>query len=401
MRASVCKQTDLWYSMKLKYLAAAAAAALVLACVPAFSACSSDPAIKYTLYSSSDEEIRTDSFAPDPTDAESAAVSYDPAPEGSYYVVTGYAGRPAEVVIPSEINGAPVKGIAAQSFGNCRYMQSLVIEEGVSYAGQAAFFYCTLLSDVTIPLTMNVSDSMFGGCVSLKNVTLAEGITSIGNRAFEGCTSLVNINADEDCAVNFPSTLTEIGGHAFYDCNTLGGEIVIPDKVTQISLYSFSRCYKITSVSMGAEVTEIGFGAFGGCFELENISLSPALEKIGEYAFSNTYALESITLPNSVAYVGKNAFMESGVTSVTVPEGKGAWLYVSELALDDPSTDKDETVLPGSEEAEGSLFDFSFDGSRDYEGYLPSFELSSADKAADYFTSDCLEAYWYFVTPQE
>ena len=393
------KNAALWFIMNSKIIAAAVAAALALACVPALSACSSEPAVKYTLYSAADEKIRTDSFAPDAS-APTGEEAPEAAPEGAYYVVTGYSGRPADVVIPAQLNGAPVYGVASEAFGNCRYMQTLEIEEGVSYAGQAAFVFCTLLSEVTIPSSMNVADSMFAGCLSLESVNLAEGITSIGNRAFEGCTSLKDINADEDFAVNFPSTLTYIGGHAFYDCNVLSGDIVIPDKVTSISLYSFSRCYKITSVSMGPDVTEIGFGAFGGCFGLESITLSPSLEKIGEYAFSNTYAMQSITLPGSVSYVGMNAFMSSGVASVIVPQGKAAWLYTRDIASDDSETPENEAALPGSDEAESWLFYFSFDGSRDYKGYLPSFELSSPDKAADYFKNSCLEAYWYFVTPQ-
>lgn len=393
------KNAALWFIMNSKIIAAAVAAALALACVPALSACSSESAVKYTMYSAADEKIRTDSFAPDAS-APTGEEAPEAAPEGAYYVVTGYSGRPADVVIPAQLNGAPVYGVASEAFGNCRYMQTLEIEEGVSYAGQAAFVFCTLLSEVTIPSSMNVADSMFGGCVSLKNVTLAEGITSIGNMAFEDCTSLVNINGDKACAVNFPSTLTSLGAEAFSNCTALSGDIVIPDGITNIYGMTFAFCEKITSVYLSDSVIEIGPGAFGACHNLNNIRFSADIQRIGEAAFSNTYALESVTLPVSVAYVGRYAFMSSGITSVTVPDGKAAWLYTRDIASDDSETPENEAALPGSDEAESWLFDFSFDGSRDYKGYLPSFELSSPDKAADYFKNSCLEAYWYFVTPQ-
>lgn len=124
--------------MKFKIIAAAAAVA-ALCCMPALSGCFGETYIEYTLYSSEDEVIRTDNFSenPDESDGSSggdSADSPDPAPEGSYYMVTGYSGKPVDLVVPAEIGGTPVRGIGEQAFINCKSLVTLTVEEEIGRA---------------------------------------------------------------------------------------------------------------------------------------------------------------------------------------------------------------------------------------------------------------------------
>lgn len=391
--------------MRFKIIAAAAVVA-ALCCMPALSGCFGETYIEYTLYSSEDEVIRTDNFSvnPDKPDGSSdgdSVDSQDPAPEGSYYMVTGYSGKPVDLVVPAEIGGTPVRGIGEQAFINCKSLVTLTVEEGVSEVGIAAFVYCISLQEAVLPSTMNVGESMFGGCDRLQSVTLPEGITSIGNRAFQQCYALSEINADESNPVNLPSTLTFIGGNAFFYCYELSGEIVIPAGVTEIMQYSFANCINVTSFVIDGDVTAIGDGAFGGCHSAESIDIPSAVTSIGNYAFSNTYEFDSLTLPEKLTYLGQYAFQASGVTSVAMPQGKGVWLYTEELAEDDPETEEDESIAPGSEEAGDLLFSFYY--SEDVKddpsakGRIPSYELTDGEQAAEWLKDDLLTAYWYFV----
>lgn len=59
----------------------------------------------------------------------------------------------------------------------------------------------------------HIGDAAFYGCSALKNITIPNSVTSIGGRAFSGCSALVNIT--------LPNTVTRIGDDAFTDCRAL------------------------------------------------------------------------------------------------------------------------------------------------------------------------------------
>ena len=65
------------------------------------------------------------------------------------------------------------------------------------------------------------------------NVVIPEGVTEIGNGVFSGCDSLAS--------VTIPKSVTSIGGWAFSDCSTLE-TVTIPEGVTNIGWKAFSDC---------------------------------------------------------------------------------------------------------------------------------------------------------------
>ena len=76
----------------------------------------------------------------------------------------------AELVIPSEVRGTPVKEIREYAFGGNEFLTSIVIPSSVSYIG-----YCA-----------------FQNCRNLENVTFSEGLIHIGEGSFRNCEKLVN-----------------------------------------------------------------------------------------------------------------------------------------------------------------------------------------------------------------
>lgn len=78
---------------------------------------------------------------------------------------------------------------------------------------------------------------------SVTEVVIESGVTSIGKCAFYGFDKLSN--------VTLPKTLIFIGNYAFYNCNALEGEIVIPAGVMQIGSFAFRKS-GISSVSFGS-----------------------------------------------------------------------------------------------------------------------------------------------------
>jgi hypothetical protein len=72
------------------------------------------------------------------------------------------------------------------------------------------------------PSVKEIRDDAFHGCESLVKVEFSEGLERIGRRAFHGCSNLKHIN-------KLPSTLREIGEHAFVNCERLHSSIEFPE----------------------------------------------------------------------------------------------------------------------------------------------------------------------------
>ncbi len=104
-----------------------------------------------------------------------------------------------------------------------------------------------------------------------------------------------------DAQVVVPDTIdgkkvTSIGGHAFYNCESLTS-VTIPDSMTSIGSSAFSECKSLTSVTIPDSVTSIGDEAFDGCTMTIN-------GKEGSYA--ETYAKENYIPFNAVKFSVSN-----------------------------------------------------------------------------------------------
>ena len=144
-------------------------------------------------------------------------------------VVTGADDDVKEVVIPQEI-----ESVGALAFKNLKSLRRIVIHEGVSCIGKAAFQGCSSLQSVIIPTTIDeIREMTFKDCVSLAEVTVPEGVTDIGKWAFRGCLSLRH--------ASLPSTLKSIGIGAFQDCAELS-QLTLPAGLEHLQLNAFKGC---------------------------------------------------------------------------------------------------------------------------------------------------------------
>ena len=233
-----------------------------------------------------------------------------------------------DVVIPSMHNGKPVTAIGAEAFKSNH-----------------------MITKVTIPDSVTVIEkSAFENCVGITSVILGNATTKIGDRAFYDCKSLNSIN--------IPETLVYLGDYAFRGCSNLQSDITIPDAVTNFLTGTFSRCSKLTLVTIGTGVPKIGAaafyrsgitsiiipgnvksiedeaffectelisviiedggvthiegginsGAFRDCSKLKTIVFGNKLEHIGHSAFLDCTSLESLTFPPSLITINDSAF---------------------------------------------------------------------------------------------
>ena len=135
--------------------------------------------------------------------------------------------------------------------------------------------------------------------------------------------------------------------------------VTIPNSITSIDQYAFSRCYGLTSLvvdknngtydsrnncnaiietstnnlivgckntTIPNSVTSIGSWAFYGCSSLTSLTIPNSVTSIGYGAFYNCSGLTSVTIGNSVTSIGYGAFSGcSGLTSVTVDKNNGTY----------------------------------------------------------------------------
>ncbi len=260
---------------------------------------------------------------------------------GEEYSLVGYTGMASQLVLPSI--GSPY-GIYQEAFAGNTAITSVVIPEGVTSIGMAAFMECTSLKSVTLPRSLTVmGEGAFAFCVSLeridipvgvteipagafvycimlKEVTLPDGITSIGDTAFGLCAKMSSIS--------LPNSLREIGTGAFASCASLRS-IVIPNGVTVIAAETFVNCTALRSVTLPRNLTSIGDRAFEYCESLESITIPAGVTSIGQYAFNGCSALTSVTMPYSMQTIGDYAFQNcTALTSVVFNDPNG-WYCAS------------------------------------------------------------------------
>ena len=249
-------------------------------------------------------------------------------------------------------------------------VESIVIEEGVTSIGMFAFWNCYHVQEITLPNSLKlIGASAFFGCTGLESVTFGSGIAAIGEYAFDGCTGLTSMEIPEtvttigagilaNCS-NIES-ITVASGNKNYDsrnnCNAVIEKAnyklmqgckntVIPNNVSRIWIgafrghtgltaieipstfmevieeSAFQDCSGLTSIAIPKGVTTIKASTFRGCSKLKTIVFRGAVTTIGAYAFDGCSSLSDFEIPAAVTSIGKNAFANSGIKSVTVPDG--------------------------------------------------------------------------------
>ena len=107
-----------------------------------------------------------------------------------------------------------------------------------------------------------------------------------------------------------PNSVTEIGEQAFYYCTGLNGTLTLSNKLGKIGKYAFNGCTGFTgSLKLPSSLTDIGIAAFQDCKYFTSLELSNALSVIPGSAFKGCVGLSgSLVIPNSVTEIGEWAF---------------------------------------------------------------------------------------------
>ena len=277
-----------------------------------------------------------------------------------------------------------VKTIGEKAFYGNYLSKSLVLKEGVVTACADAFGNCSLLGDgkVSLPDSLEFSSSAFNGSFILTSqymdyrLKYTDNLGYVGNDnnpylilwkckstaesctirqetkyilggAFSGCSSLTSLT--------IPNNIKESDGITFKNCSSLTA-VNFENDITKLTDYMFSGCSSLTTWTIPATVKEIGKGVFSGCTALTDVVFTGSETKISDNMFYGCTALKTITIPSTVDTIGKYAFYQSGLTSITLPEGvklidEGAFVNCASL---------EEISIPDSIERIAVPYDSSY-----------------------------------------
>ena len=208
-----------------------------------------------------------------------------------------------DVVIPTKIDGYPVKSISAHAFTHMS-LTSVKFPNTIVTIGTEAF-YNSKLTSVSFPETLRTIGNRAFAKNQLTELPDISMVTSLGSGVFSG-----NLFSEDEAYIYKKNS------DGTYDYSTIMGyagtskNLVIPSTKNGVQLkvigYMAFRSLSLDSVVIPEGVDTIDTQAFNAC-NLKSVSLPSTLKTIKEGAFSSNQ-LTSISIPSSVTFIGRAAF---------------------------------------------------------------------------------------------
>lgn len=202
-----------------------------------------------------------------------------------------YVGSDTAVVVPSKINGYPVRKVGYACFLENQSIETLAISEGIEEIEANFVQNCNNLKSIHVPATAKLITSyahygisgFVSGCAALEIIDVADG-----NPYF--CV-LENILYDEN--------MTQI---LCYPAQIRNSVYRMPEGIVTIPSDAFAGNLYLQEVILPDSIKIIGYWAFAGCQSLEKINIPENCQHIGQYAFQLT-KISEIHLPASTQFV--------------------------------------------------------------------------------------------------
>ncbi len=151
---------------------------------------------------------------------------------------------------PREINLSQILNIIFYTSSDGQVVRPYATHSGIFGAGLGTNQYVDGVGVMSFNNTVkSIGEMAFFDCSTLTSMTLPLGVESIGNSAFYNCSSLSD--------VNIPNKVYSLGPRAFSECTSLTS-IIIPRSVTSIGYGAFYGCSNLTSITVLSEVPPAG-----------------------------------------------------------------------------------------------------------------------------------------------
>jgi hypothetical protein len=102
------------------------------------------------------------------------------------------------------------------------------------------------------------------------------------------------------------------------------GTYNIPNGVTTIASYAFSRCRGLTGVTIPSSLNSLAYGAFYVCYSLTTLTIPGAVRSIDGAAFGFCTSLQGVYFMGNAPTADASAFTSAGPTVYYLP-GTTGW----------------------------------------------------------------------------
>ncbi|MDL2238477.1 leucine-rich repeat domain-containing protein [Christensenellaceae bacterium OttesenSCG-928-K19] len=228
-----------------------------------------------------------------PVEIEAAGFRYIEEDDGIR--IMDYIGRIAEVDIPEEVDGLPVKVMGNDAFyedaeGNIHMLENTWEDAHVTIPAELgglsvrvidedAFYQKTNMVSVELPESLwKIESGAFYRCDALETVKIPKNVEEIGESPFYRCSSLTEIIVDVD--------------NPYY----AAVDGVLYDKNIEL-LLEYPEAKKDSSYAIPDTVKEIAGDAFGyHCYYLRDVHIPVSVEKFPDYDIFHAAASDGITV---------------------------------------------------------------------------------------------------------
>ena len=238
-------------------------------------------------------------------------------------------------VLYKKENGTSVKQAEATS----PYMKVITIA-GKDFRCLATYYLTFLpngfsetatISGLTVSKSRGSHTTLDGVCRfcqhGIFSYTTADGkiVNNISNPDQFGANIVAHSVVDGKCVIEFDAPITKIPANAFYNKNSLTGDLVIPNSVTEIGEQAFYNCTGFNgTLTLSSKLGKIGKNAFNGCTGFTgSLKLPSSLTDIGNGAFVICKSFTSLELSNALSVIPGSAFRgcEGLSGSLVIPDG--------------------------------------------------------------------------------
>ena len=182
----------------------------------------------------------------------------------------------------------------------------IIIPQNLKRIGEGAFHDFKKLSQITIPDTVGHID--YNIVCNCENLEAFYGkYASDDNRCLIKDGALISFAPKGLTEYTIPNGVTRICKFAFSKCLSLQ-KIIIPNGVTSIESGAFMDCYNLLQVELPDSIEEIEARAFFNCKSLQSIIIPKGVKTIEESTFSFCENLSQVVLPNTLLSIESDAF---------------------------------------------------------------------------------------------
>ena len=155
-------------------------------------------------------------------------------------------------------------------------IKSVVIEDGVTSIGNAAFYQCTNLTSISMPPSLTkISYEAFRGCSNMEEITIGSGVCTIQDRWVTDCPKLrlIHLEDGNSCFAVIDGIIYTADMETIVkmpDNNPIT-TYVIPDGVSKMATDAVYSQQNVESITVPVSMTNIDYGVFDNCPKLTTL----------------------------------------------------------------------------------------------------------------------------------